>query len=332
MSAIGPTGNGTNESQLARALAPPPRGGPFALDDGDSYAAWRDHKLSRYPTDASALAVEIADLGHPTASEHAAILASCRLANMAVYASPRLGRDPVGARAALRALGVAFGLVHAEDHRSAEADGIVAIEMADQGGRAGYIPYSNRPIAWHTDGYYNYHGPARCIQAMLLHCVRDAPDGGVNALLDHEIAYIRLRERDPAFIAALMHPDAMTIPANVEPNGRVRAANTGPVFAVHPATGALIMRYTARTRSIAWRDDATTRAAVAFLEQVLASDPLTITHRLSPGEGVICNNVLHTRTGFLPATTAKSGRLLYRIRYHDRIEDGASRLAPAGAA
>lgn len=332
MSADELAGKGTNDSQLGRVSPRAPRGGPFALDDAGSYAAWREQKLIRYPTSTAALAVEIADLGNPTPSEHAAILDRCRLANMAVYASPRIGRDPLAVRPALRALGQALGLVHAEDHRSMEADGIVAIEMADEGGRAGYIPYSNRPIAWHTDGYYNYHGPAHCIPAMLLHCVRDAPDGGVNALLDHEIAYIRLRDRDPAFVAALMHPEAMTIPANVEPNGRVRPANAGPVFAVHPATGALIMRYTARTRSISWRDDATTRAAVAFLEQVLASDPLILTHRLSPGEGVICNNVLHTRTGFSPATAPKGGRLLYRIRYHDRIEDGANRIAPAGAA
>jgi alpha-ketoglutarate-dependent taurine dioxygenase len=302
------------------------RSGPFALDDIAAYARWREAKLAHYPRHALDLAVEIADLHNPTSAEQAAILAHCRTANMAVYANARTGRDAQAVRPALLSFGRAFGLVSAEDHRSAGADGIVGIEMADQGGRAGYIPYSDRRIAWHTDGYYNFHGPERCIQAMLLHCVRDAEEGGVNALLDQDIAYIRLRDRDPSFIAALMHPQAMTIPVNEEPNGRVRAANTGPVFAVHPVTGALIMRYTARTRSIVWRDDAVTRAAVQFLEQVLASDPLILTHRLSPGQGLICNNVLHTRTGFSNPAAAE-GRLLYRIRYHDRIEDGARRAA-----
>lgn len=316
----------TNDSQKDRDRGFAARTGPFALDDAASYERWREAKLARYPRSTDELAVEIADLHNPTATEREAILARCRTANMAVYWNAQTGRDAQAVRPALLSFGRAFGLISAEDHRSAGADGIVGIEMANQGGRAGYIPYSDRPIAWHTDGYYNFHGPARCIQAMLLHCVRDAEAGGVNALLDQDIAYIRLRDRDPSFIAALMHPQAMTIPANEESNGRVRAANTGPVFAVHPATGALIMRYTARTRSIVWRDDAVTRAAVQCLEHVLASDPLILTHRLAPGQGLICNNVLHTRTGFSdPAAT--EGRLLYRIRYHDRIEDGVRRRA-----
>ena len=38
---------------------------------------------------------------------------------------------------------------------------------------------------------------------MLLHCVRDAAEGGVNRFLDHDIAYILLRDAIPTFIAAL---------------------------------------------------------------------------------------------------------------------------------
>jgi hypothetical protein len=33
---------------------------------------------------------------------------------------------------------------------------------------------------------------------MILHCMRAAAEGGVNRLLDHEIAYIALRDHDPA--------------------------------------------------------------------------------------------------------------------------------------
>jgi len=213
-------------------------------------------------------------------------------------------------------LGRSLGLVALEDHRSRDRDGLVSIEVVDSGGRLGYIPYTSRPISWHTDGYYNFHGPDRAVQAMLLHCARDA-DGGENGLLDHAVAYIRLRDEDPAHIAALSHPQAMTIPENVEPDGRVRPANVGPVFYVDPRSGALGMRYTARTRSIAWRDDAATHAAVKALERVLATDPLIIRARLKPGSGLVCNNVLHDRTGFAPKDGG--GRLLYRIRYHGLI-------------
>jgi hypothetical protein len=78
------------------------------------------------------------------------------------------------------------------------------------------------------------------------------------------------------------------------------------------------MRYTARTRSIAWKQDATTLAAVAALEKLLASDlPHIHGLRLEPGMGLLCNNVLHDRAAFEDDTTAP--RLLFRARYHDRI-------------
>ncbi|MEJ2125212.1 MAG: TauD/TfdA family dioxygenase [Alphaproteobacteria bacterium] len=291
--------------------------GPFSLDNEAEYSCWRDAKLASYPRTVDELLISIGVLAAPSQNEHAAVLDLCKRANMAVYQTGAVGRDAEAVRPALRALGAAFGLRAAEDHRSAEADGIVAIEVASAGGRLGYIPYTTRPISWHTDGYYNFHGPENCIPAMVLHCVRDAAEGGVSTLLDSDIAYIRLRDRDPALIAALMHPEAMTIPPGEEAGGRPRPANTGPVFYVAPQSGALGMRYTARKRNIEWRDDAATTRARAALEEVLADDPLILRHKLQPGQGVICNNVLHTRTAFADGEGA--GRLLYRVRYHERI-------------
>ena len=292
--------------------------GPFSLKDEKSYAAWRSAKLAAYPKAASELRVAISDLASPSPKERAALQSLCARANMALYDSGTLGTDPVKVRPALRALADSLNVRHMEDHRSGEADGIVAIEVADEGGRAGYIPYSTRPISWHTDGYYNYHGPSHCVQAMVLHCVRDAPDGGVNGLLDHDIAYIRLRDRDPAFIAALMHPEAMTIPPGEEAHGRPRPDNAGPVYFTDPATGALIMRYTARKRYVSWRQDGMTRRALDALEEILETDPLIFTYKMRPGEGMVCNNVLHNRTGF-DNHGAADGRLLYRVRYHGRV-------------
>lgn len=294
-----------------------PDKGFFCLDDKAAYTSWRDKKLAAYPRTVDELLIPIADLTAPTPAERASVLDLCQRANMAVYQTGDIGRDAEAVRPALRALGCAFGLHAAEDHRSAKADGIVAIEVASSGGRLGYIPYTTKPVRWHTDGYYNYHGPDNCIPAMVLHCVRDASEGGVNELLDQDIAYIRLRDRDPALIAALMHPEAMTIPPGEEAGGRPRPANTGPVFYVEPQTGALGMRYTARKRNISWRSDEMTRAALAALEEVLTDDPLILRHKLQPGQGVICNNVLHTRTAF--ANGDGAGRLLYRVRYHTRV-------------
>jgi alpha-ketoglutarate-dependent taurine dioxygenase len=295
-----------------------PESGPFCLRDKRSYEKWRESKLADYPARMEAARVTVRDLAHPSETECAAIRMHCGHRNMALYDSGLLGSDPVRARLALRRLAAALNLRHAEDHRSMEADGIVAIEVCAAGGKAGYIPYSNKAISWHTDGYYNFLGAARCVQAMVLHCVRDAPDGGVNSLLDHEIAYIRLRDEDPALIEALMHPEAMTIPPGEEAGHLPRPENRGPVFFVEPKHGALVMRFTARKRNAYWRDDRTTHRAAGALANMLESDPHIVTYKLRPGEGIVCNNVLHCRSAFVD-TSEKPGRLLYRIRYYDRV-------------
>jgi hypothetical protein len=109
----------------------------------------------------------------------------------------------------------------------------------------------------------------------------------------------------------------MLIPERTDEDGVARAAQRGPVFSLD-GQGRLHMRYTARTRSIAWKQDAATLAAVAALEKLLASDSVHILHaRLEPGMGLLCNNVLHDRAAF--NDDPAHPRLLYRARYHDRI-------------
>lgn len=306
-----------------------PTSGPFSTTDEAAYVRWREAKLAAHPRDPAELFVDIADPSAPSADDLAAIARACARADMCVYRFASGPADEAYARRAVSALASACGLARFEKHRSAGPDGIVPIEVATDAHRSGFIPYSTRPIGWHTDGYYAYEGPARAIRAMVLHCVRPAESGGVNALLDHEIAYIRLRDRDPAFVEALMRPNAMTIPPSVEEDGSVRGEAVGPVFEIDPATGGLLMRYTARKRHIGWADDALTRAAVAALEEICADDPLIFRLRLEPGQGVVCNNVLHDRTGFgdAPAST----RLLLRLRSYDRLF-GSPGIAPGVAA
>ncbi len=149
--------------------------------------------------------------------------------------------------------------------------------------------------------------------------MRPAAEGGENRLLDPEIAYILLRDADPRYVDALSAPDAMTMPANEEDPAAQRGAQAGPVFSFED--GALHMRYTARTRSIVWRADAATQAAVQRLREILDSDsPYVFRLRLAGGQGLVCNNVLHDRSEFTDAADAPgAGRLVYRARYADRI-------------
>jgi alpha-ketoglutarate-dependent taurine dioxygenase len=286
---------------------------PFLLGNERAYQAWRRQKLENYPTRAEQLIVEVNDPRNLTQTEYEAILACCRKTNMVVYAG-KTGGDPD--KDIPRLLGKRLGLERLDCNMLADDDGLTSLKVVESAPRQGYIPYTNRPIKWHTDGYYN--PPHRQIWALQLHCVQSAASGGENALMDHEIAYLLMRDENPDFIRALMQPDAMTIPARVEEDGVARPDETGPVFSIHPTTGDLHMRYTARTRSIAWKQDAATLAAVAFIEKLLGSDlPYIYRARLEPGMGLVGNNVLHDRAGFSDDETHR--RLLYRARYYDRI-------------
>jgi hypothetical protein len=82
------------------------------------------------------------------------------------------------------------------------------------------------------------------------------------------------------------------------------------------------MRYSARKRNIIWTNDAVTTAAVKVIDDFLASDsPWILRHRLEPGQGLICNNVLHNRTSFENDESKEQQRLIYRGRYYDRLSD-----------
>ena len=287
----------------------------FDLDNAAAYADWRGRKLAAHPRRLEDLLVEIADPRRLTFAEREALLARCAVANMALYASPT-GTDPD--KDIPRLLGRQLGLVNLDANRLADDDGISPLAVAPAGTRTEFIPYTDRGIRWHTDGYYNTL--ERQVRGLLLHCVQRAESGGENRLMDHEIAYILLRDENPDHIRAFMAPDAMTIPPRLEDGAIARAAQAGPVFSVYP-DGFLHMRYTARTVSIEWKADAATRAAVAALERILADEasPYIFRGRLEPGMGMVCNNVLHDRSAFADSDARK--RLLYRARYFDRIVD-----------
>ena len=286
---------------------------PFDLANEAAYAAWRAQKLEDYPTGIEQLIVEINDPRRLTTAEFEAIHTRCRKTNMAIYAGPT-GSDPD--KAIPGSLGKQFGLTELDCNMGADDDGITSLKVVEGKWRSAYIPYTNRPIHWHTDGYYNL--PERQIRGLQLHCVSAAASGGENALLDHEIAYIHLRDSNPDYIRALMAANVMTIPPNNENGEQLRPARSGPVFSVLE-DGNLHMRYTARTRSIEWSPDPLTQSAVKSLEDFLDSpSPYIYRATLQPGQGLICNNVLHDRSGF--DDDAEHTRQLYRLRFYQRIK------------
>ena len=291
------------------------RESPFSLAQDQPYRHWRSLKLADYPANVGALRVRVNDPRTLSDLERRQLQACCSKANMVVYASDLGG---LADKDIPRRLGEQFGMQHLDNNLLADEDAVTSLQVTPGKSGRGYIPYSNQRLSWHTDGYYN--PPERRVRAFVLHCVSPAAEGGENALLDPEIAYILLRDENPQHIRALMADDVLTIPANMEEEGVSRPAQTGPVFSVDPANGCLHMRYTARTRSIEWKDDSSTQNAVQALERLLASDsPYMFRYRLAAGEGLLCNNVLHNRTAFQDDLDKGRSRLIYRARYYDRV-------------
>ncbi|MEG3617815.1 TauD/TfdA family dioxygenase [Magnetovibrio sp. PR-2] len=302
--------------------------GPFFLSNSIDYARWRDAKLAGYPKKVNELVVEVSDPVHPTNAEILAIRDRIRRCGMAVYAGPAVD-DVENSKALVKAFGQHFGLKTLDHNPYADEDDITPLHVAAgeerlEQGRKMYIPYTSRPISWHTDGYYNT--TARRIRGMILHCVRQAgAAGGENALFDPEMAYLLMREQDPEMVRALSEANAMTIPGNDVDADVERGDVSGPVFSLNKADGSLYMRYTARKRNIVWPDDEATQKAVAFMQEILADggpgEPYIFRHRMEPGQGLICNNVLHTRTAFEDTTEDTGLRMMLRARYIERVAD-----------
>lgn len=286
----------------------------FDLTQEKAYQRWRAAKLAPYPLSMSDLFTSISDPTHLNPQERDRLLSHCQHYNFAFY---RAAQENTWDKSAVHALGKSLGLTRLDNNLCVDEDGLTSIHVTSHAGQHDYIPYTNKALSWHTDGYYN--APSEQIRGMLLHCVQPALNGGDSLVMDHEIAYILLRDTNPAFIQALMHPQAFTIPANSLNGEIIRPVQTGPVFSL-TAEGYLHMRYSARQRHVQWRNDDLTQQAAAFLLALWQQDsPYFIRYRLQAGEGLICNNVLHCRTAFTDSREAQPTRLLYRGRYYERV-------------
>lgn len=287
---------------------------PFLTRQTTAYERWRRRKLACADA-APPGPVEVADPRSPSAGELTALRRALTLRNMVHYRWPAMA--PEEEKAALRAFCHRLGLVDLDRNLYADDDGIAALKVVPGGRRGEFIPYTSRAINWHTDGYYN--APRHLVRAFALHCSRDAATGGGNRLLDHELVYMAMRDRHPEYVHALTADDAMTIPENVEDGKVIRPRQSGPVFSVDSGTGSLHLRYTARTRSIQWKDDPLTLEAVDCLVEVLEGLSHRIVElRLQPHEGVLTSNVLHGREAFTDDPATGQVRLFYRARFHER--------------
>lgn len=287
---------------------------PFNPENKHGYEIWRDYKLKNYPTNLSDLIVEINDPRNLKASEHKALLEVCCKSNMVIYAS-KTGNDP-SPKIPLY-MGYQFGINDLDNNWLSDENGLTSLTVAKEGIRQRFIPYTNKEINWHTDGYYNTK--QKQINALLLHVVEKAAQGGQNSLMDPEMAYIQLREKNPEYIRALMGRDVMTIPARIDEGKVARKEESGPVFSIS-INGDLHMRYTIRVNNVIWSEDPLTQEALEYLNLILNSKSPYIFHGLlEPGMGLVSNNVLHTRENFIDDETRQ--RYIYRARYYSRLKN-----------
>lgn len=299
------------------------------MDEAD-YAAWRERKLRGLAAETAMPVISVGNPRHLTSAEQASIIGQISRRNFAFYQLDARGSREVATDSdVLMAMCRQLGLEAPIDNPAADAFGLSRIECVNKNDnvkgpatRSRYVPYSDRRLNWHTDGYYNEE--PRKIRAFVLHCVRAAERGGENRLADPEMLYLRLRDEYPDLLAALCRVDALQIPGDTEPDGSGRETFTGPVFSIDPPTGTLYTRYTQRRHNIRWLDDERVREAVDRLNRMLDEPgPAVARHTLMPGQGVICNNVLHCRSGFDNAPGSDQGRLLYRLRFGQRVGEPA---------
>ncbi len=282
----------------------------FDLSDEVAYQQWR-LRVQRYQRPGlTDVLVEIDDPFQLTEYEKAAIITRCEHYNMVIY---QLNDARIQDKALVHALGGQVLTGELDANLRADEDSVSSLEVRSQNGNQ-YIPYTNKALSWHTDGYYNHLD--KQIFGIILHCVRPAEEGGVNCLLNPEAVYVALRDENPAYIEALMHPEAMIIPDNVEHGRVIRPAQSGPVFMLKP-DGRLHMRFSARKRNIEWRNTPDTLAAVDMIKRLLADESNVLKVALRAGQGILCNNVLHNRSGF--ADSEARQRLMYRARFYKAV-------------
>lgn len=287
---------------------------PFDVTNSIYYKKWRDKKLALPIFNPEQDIIPIANMGNITELELGSIRECCTDYNFALY---HFTEQALADKKNIHHLMTRLGVTKIDKNLYSDDDSLSSITTSDAKHQRDFIPYTTKPLSWHTDGYYN--SPDSTIRSFILHCVQPALAGGVSHFIDHEMIYIHLRELNLDYITALQQSDAMTIPANIIDGKIIRPEQSGPVFSVD-LSGNLHMRYSARKRNIRWKNDPLLNEAVKQLELIWdLGSPYIYSYTLQKNQGIINNNILHNRTHFVDHDDISKKRLLYRGRYYNRV-------------
>jgi len=283
---------------------------PFILENQTEYMNWRNTKLSLYPKDIGSLSIPF-DLENIDANKISQLKKIIKNYNFAIYDfSSQLSDER------LQEFCAQLNLVGSVSNLLADKNGMSSItdnsSLVQKKSNIEYIPYTNKTLNWHTDGYY--HPLNSTVKSFLLHCNEPAQDGGENLLLDHEILYIFLRDYNPDYIDVLMQENIMEIPKNK--NSKYSSSSVGPVFYID-RENFLNMRFTSRQQNIIWRKDDMIKKIKNYISSFILDDNKYIFKLLlKKNQGYLANNILHKRESYLDG---KNKRLLKRLRFSERI-------------
>ena len=273
----------------------------FTAKSGE-FLRWAEEKEKNIPQNSDDILVNIHDINNVKASEIAKIKEIIYKYNSCIYSS----------KTALKSNTNLLKFVELVGMRTYDCNNIESNEISTitplQNSKINYIPYTDKPLNWHTDGYYD----RKSIFSWLLHCVNPATQGGENYLLDHELVlreYL-LRNDD---INNLMAEDALTIPASKDTS---RPEISTYIFSFKNKYRRLHMRFSMRKDNIG--TSAKASPAIIKLKEIIENDcaKYSLTYKLQKNEGIITNNILHGRKAF---KDDKVKRKLLRIRSYERL-------------
>ena len=266
------------------------------------FLRWAEEKEKNIPQNTDGIIVNIHNINNVKISEIAKIKETINKYNSCIYSS----------KVALKTNTNLLKFVESVGMRTYDCNNIESNEISTitplQNNKINYIPYTDKSLNWHTDGYYD----KKSIFSWLLHCVNPATLGGENYFLDHELAlreYI-LRNDD---VNNLMAEDALTIPESKDTS---RSEISTYVFSFKNQYKKLHMRFSMRKDNIGTSRKA--NSAITKLREIIENDcaKYSLTYKLQKNEGIITNNILHGREAF---KDDKVKRKLLRIRSYERL-------------
>ena len=266
------------------------------------FLTWAEEKERNIPHNIDGIKVNIHDINNVKISEIAKIKETINKCNSCIYSSKIALNSNTNLLKFVESLGM-----RTYDRNNIESNEISTITPLENN-KINYIPYTNKSLNWHTDGYYD----KKSIFSWLLHCVHPATHGGENYLLDHELAlreYV-LRHDD---INNLMSEEALTIPESKDTS---RSEISTYIFSIKNQYKKLHMRFSMRKDNISTSPKA--GDAVTKLKEIIENDcaKYSLTYKLQKNEGIITNNILHGRKAF---KDDKVKRKLLRIRSYERL-------------